>query len=180
MVILLILKRTVRKEFERTMNTTEKFVSGADEGIQPALPTPAEFEVVVIFTRTRSTLRALKVAGRLAKGLGARIRVIVPQVISYPTHLSEDFVESVFLQFPLRTIVGDSRVETRIDIRLCQDQLAMLRRVLPPHSLVVLSMGSGRRLTAEFRLGRDLEAAGHQVIFVNPGLKGTDRLTLGS
>src|SRR5262245_20890812 len=120
------------------MNTTEKFVFAADEGIQPALRAPANFEVVVVFTRTGPTLRALKAAGRLAKGLGARIRVIVPRIIPCPTYLSEHFVESVFEQFPMRTIVGDSRVETKVDVRLCHDRLAMLQRVLPPQSLVVL------------------------------------------
>jgi len=146
------------------MNTAETLSSGETARITCTPPSRAEFEVIVIFTHARPTLRALKAAARLAKTLGARIRLIVPRSIPYPGHLRDRCVSNISLEFPLRTIVGNSKVETRLDVRFCHDRREMLQRVLAPESVVVLDGGQHWWSTAETRLARDLRAAGHHVI----------------
>jgi len=146
------------------MNTAETWGSVDSARIQPMPHSRTDFEVIVIFTHAQPTLRALKTAAGLAKTLDARIRLIVPRIVPYPGHLKGRFVERISLKFPLRTIVGNSKVETRLDIRFCRDRSEMLQRVLAPESLVVLDGGSYWWLTAEDRLARDLRAAGHHVM----------------
>ena len=146
------------------MNTAETLISG-ESGRTTCIPhSRAQFEVIVIFTHARPTLRALKAAARLAKTLGARIRLIVPRIVPYAGHPKARFVSSISLVFPLRTIVGNGKVDTRLDVRFCSDRWEMLQRVLAPESIVVLDGGNHWWSTAETRLARDLRAAGHHVI----------------
>jgi len=118
----------------------------------------------VVFTDARSTLRALKTAGSLAKGLGAHIRLLVPHCIAFPIPLEECLVGTAFLERRFRTVVAGVKVDTRVDVRLCRTRWQMLQRVLAPGSVVVLG---GRRCwwpTAEGGLARKLRAAGHHVV----------------
>jgi hypothetical protein len=146
------------------MNTAETFRSEDSPRITRIPHSRAEFEVIVVFTHARPTLRALKAAARLAKTLGARIRLIVPHTIPPSEHLKGRYLLNISLEFPLRTIVGTSKVETRLDVRFCHDRWEMLQRVLAPGSVVVLDRGNHWWSTAETRLARDLRAAGHHVI----------------
>ena len=54
----------------------------------PAQPTRVEADqqlnIAVVFTSVESTLAALKEAGNLAGSLGARITLVVPQVVPFP------------------------------------------------------------------------------------------------
>src|SRR5262245_43967304 len=146
------------------MNTAETFGLVDSARIQPRPHSRALFEVIVIFTQARPTLHALKTAARLAIRLDARIRLIVPRIVTNPGQPKDRFVSSISLKFPLRTIVGNSKVETRLDIRFCRDRSEMLQRVLAPESLVVVDGGSHWWPTAEDRLASDLRAAGHHVM----------------
>ena len=159
----MVLLLTLGKK-EMAMNAAETFSSGKSARITCIPHSRTEFEVIVIFTHARPTLRALKAAARLAKTLGARIRLIVPRTIPYTGQLNGRFVSSTSIEFPLRTIVGNSRVETRLDLRFCRNRWEMLQRVLAPESVVVLDGGSRLRSMAETRLARDLRAAGHHVM----------------
>jgi len=53
-------------------------------------------EVNVLFTSTRATMAATKVAADLAENLGARIRIIVPQVVRFPLSLSDPPIKPGF------------------------------------------------------------------------------------
>ena len=64
--------------------------------VQPATGHPGRSEteeaerrlnISVIFTSVEATLAALKKAGALASSLGARITLVVPQVVPYPLPL---------------------------------------------------------------------------------------------
>src|SRR6185295_14617160 len=59
---------------------------------QPERPSTTETEqklsIAVIFTSVECTLAALKEAGILATSLGARITLLVPQVVPYPLPLA--------------------------------------------------------------------------------------------
>ena len=116
-----------------------------------------EFEIVVIFTRIPTTLCAMKTAGRLAAGLGARIRIIVPQCQSWPD--PNGAAERHF-----RTIVGDRKIETQLEVRPCTDRWQMLQQALAPGSIVVLGSACRRWPTGESRLARKLREAGHDVL----------------
>lgn len=125
----------------------------------------SKLNIAVIFTAVESTLAALKHAGVLASNLGARISLVVPQVVPYPLPLNNPPVSLGFNERRFRVITGQSRVETKVAVYLCRDRMKTLKAVLKPHSLVVVG---GRKTwwpTSEKRLAAGLRRAGHEVIF---------------
>jgi hypothetical protein len=134
----------------------------------PARPfteeTGSALNISVIFTSVDATLAALREARNLARNLGGRVTLIVPQIVPYPLPLTSPPVLVDFNERRLRVIASDCRVETRISIYLCRNPLETLESVLKPHSLVVL--GSRKRWwpTAEKRWAAKLRRAGHQVV----------------
>jgi hypothetical protein len=124
-------------------------------------------EVVVLHTTAKGTLQALKTAARIAQGLAAQIRLLVPQAVPYPLPLDSPPIPKEFTERRFRTVVSEAAVETYIDIRLCRDRWVLLESALRPRSLVVLS---GRRSwwpTSESRLAGRLQRLGHQVVFAS-------------
>jgi hypothetical protein len=122
-----------------------------------------EFEVVVIFTRMRATLCAMKTAGRLAAGLGARIRIIVPQALNRMAPkcpLDRDGAA----ERHFRTIVGARKIETQLEFHPCSDRWRLLQQALAPGSIIVLGSACRRWPTFESCLARKLRAAGHDVL----------------
>jgi hypothetical protein len=134
----------------------------AIDGAEPRL------NIAVVFTSVDSTLPALRRAGNLARSLGARIALLVPQVVPYPLPLETPPVLIDWNERRFRVIADDSPVETLVRIYLCRDRLDLLHTVLAPHSIVVI--GGRRRLwpTWERALARRLRRAGHEVIFTQP------------
>ncbi len=132
---------------------------------------PAESEsdrrlnIAVVFTSAAATLAALKEAGTLASSLGARVTLIVPQVVPYPLPLESPPVLLDFNENRFRQIAAESPVETTVQIYLCRDSLTTVMKVLTPSSLVVI--GGRRRWwpTRERSLVRRLRKAGHEVVF---------------
>ena len=122
--------------------------------------------ISVVFTSVDATLAALKEAGRLASSLGARISLLVPQVVSYATPLESSPVHAEFNERRFQVIAGQSLVETSVHIYLCRDKLQTLNAVLGPGSLVVVG-GRTRRWwpTRDQLLARKLRRLGHEVIF---------------
>jgi len=126
--------------------------------------------ISVIFTTVDSTLAALKCAGRLAGDLGARISLVVTQVVPYPLPLDRPPISQEVSERRFRVIAGESRVETSVAVYFCRDRLATLTAVLRPHSVIVVG-GKKRHwsrawaLSPEKRLVRELRRAGHEVIF---------------
>jgi hypothetical protein len=116
-----------------------------------------EFEVVVIFTQARSTLKAMKMAGHLAAGLGARIRVIVPR----PGRRTDLPAQQRHFQ----TVAGDRKIETSLEMCSCANPSQGLPQALPAGSIVVIGGTQDRRFTFESRLARKLQAQGHHVLF---------------
>lgn len=136
----------------------------------PAQPRPRTEEtglnIAVIFTSIESTLAALKEAGTLASSLGARIKLVVPQVVHYPLPLESPPVLVEFNERRFRVIASQSPVETSVHIYLCRDRLETLKAVLTPRSIVVLG-GRKRRwwFSPDETLARKLRRAGYEVIF---------------
>src|ERR1700732_492022 len=136
---------------------------------QPSRPAVEEvgqrLNIAVVFTSVDSTLAALKEAGNLANSLGARITLVVPQVVPYPLPLETPPVLVEFNENRFRVIASESPVETSVQIYLCRDRFETLASVLKPGSIVVL--GGKKRLwsTRDERLARKLRCAGHEVVF---------------
>jgi hypothetical protein len=130
-------------------------------GAEAAAP---RLNISVIFTSVESTLGALSKAGVLAASLGARITLLVPQVVPHPLPLGSPPVLLDWSEKRFHEIADRSRVETTVRIYLCRDRSETLAAVLPEASLVVI--GSPKRFwpTADERLARQLRKAGHEVI----------------
>ena len=136
---------------------------------RPTPPSGEEAEqklnIAVVFTSVASTLAALKEAGNLASSLGARIKLVVPQVVPYPLPLETPPVRAEFNENRFRVITSESPVETSVQIYLCRDRFEALTSALKPGSIVVL--GGKRRWwsTRDERLAWKLRRAGYEVLF---------------
>ena len=128
----------------------------------------ARLEVNVIFTGTQGTLAALRIAGQLAGNLGARITLLVPQIVPYPLPITEPPVPVEFTERRFRTLAGNEAnegVQTLVHICLCRDRRRCLAQFLKPRSLVVIGGKTRWWPTEERRLALMLESKGHEVIF---------------
>jgi hypothetical protein len=125
----------------------------------------SRLNIAVIFTSVEATVAALKRAGVLAESLGARITLVVPQIVPYPLPLTSPPVLLDFQEKRFQTIAVESPVEIRVHLYLCRDGMHTLKSVLKAHSLVVI--GGQRRFwrTREESLARMLRRLGHEVIF---------------
>jgi hypothetical protein len=122
--------------------------------------------VTVVFTTSAATLHALKRAGELAHQLGARIRIIVPQVVPYPLPIDRPAVDPNFRLRQFRTLFFQHVIETHIDVRLCRDVRECLKQALAPQSIVLIGGRNRWWITREKRLARVLRRSGHQVMFI--------------
>jgi hypothetical protein len=136
---------------------------------RPAPPSVTEADqklnIAVVFTSVESTLAALKEAGALANSLGARITLLVPQIVPFPLPLESPPVLLEFNERRFRVIASQSPVETTVRIYLCRDGLETLTKVLIPGSLVVIGGRKRWWPTREKKLARQLRRAGHEVVF---------------
>lgn len=125
----------------------------------------ATLEVVVLHTSTSETLHALKTAAQLARGLSARIRLLVLEVVPYPLPLHQPAISLSYTRRCFRTLAENASIETTVDIHLVRDPVKVLDSLLEPHSVVVMG---GRRTwwpTARNRIAKRLERTGHQVVY---------------
>ena len=122
--------------------------------------------VTVIFTSVAATLAALKQAGSLARGLDARITLVVPQVVPYPLPLEEPSPPVEFNERRFHLIAGGISIPTSVRIYLCRDRIETLRGVLDRSSIILVA-GPKRRWwpAREQRLAKTLRRAGFDVIF---------------
>jgi hypothetical protein len=121
-------------------------------------------ELAVVFTSFDTTRAALQMAWALASGLGARITLVVAQVVPYPLPVEEPPVLLDFMRQRLGEIASDSQLETTIQHYLCRNRLVTLGAVLKPNSIVVLGGRKKWWPTREKTLARRLRRFGHHVI----------------
>jgi hypothetical protein len=122
--------------------------------------------VVVIFTSTKRTLKALEEAGTLAKHLGTRVVVVAAQVVPYALPLDET---SFPMQFVLRHFAETAArlpIQFSIIPYLCRSRLEALRQILPQNSPTLIGIRKSRWFTRDERLVKKLRRAGHPVIAV--------------
>ena len=136
---------------------------------QPSRPPGEEadkrLDIVVVFTSVEATLAALKEAGTLANSLGARITLVVPEVVPYPLPLENPPVLVEFNENRFRVMASESPVETSVHIYLCRDRFETLTSVLKPGSIVVLGGWKRWWPTKDELVARQLRRAGYDVVF---------------
>lgn len=134
---------------------------------QPSRPRVEEvgqrLNIAVVFTSVDSTLAALKEAGNLANSLGARITLVLPQVVPYPLPLESPPVLVEFNENRFRVMASKSPVETSVHIYLCRDRFETLTSVLKTGSIVVLAGRKRWWATKDETLARQLRRAGYEV-----------------
>jgi hypothetical protein len=126
---------------------------------------------VVCTNLERANLKSIgaahRLAGKLARNLGARVTVLAAQVVPYPLPLERPPVPIEFTERALLRMVCDEEVETAIEVRLCRDSEETIREALPPGSVVV--MGGRRRWwpIREWIFAWRLRRDGHHVIYAD-------------
>ena len=123
-----------------------------------------KLDLQVIFTDLPRTAAALATARVMARGLGARITVIVAQVVPYPLPLAAPDVPLEFTERAMESLrnQGDFN-DTTIEIYLCRDRNEAIRRALPPDSLAIV----GARSWRDRHLVKFLRHDGRRVLVVN-------------
>jgi hypothetical protein len=134
---------------------------------QPSRPPEVgqRLNIAVVFTSVDSTLAALQEAGNLANSLGARITLVVPQIVPYPLPLESPPVLVEFNENRFRVMASASPVETSVQIYLCRDRFQTLTQVLNAGSIVVLGGRKKWWPTKDELLARQLRRAGYEVLF---------------
>jgi hypothetical protein len=127
-------------------------------------------QVTVIQTTTEGTIAALRAAANLAWQLRARIVLLAIQVVPLRLPLNRPPVCVKFLQQQLLDLVCESSVrntEVVVQVALCRDRDQVLKRLLSPHSLVVVGGSRQGWLRRERKLERYLRRLGHEVVSVD-------------
>ena len=128
-----------------------------------------EIRITVVFTTRKGTQAALRTAGSLAKGLGARLRLVSAFEVPLPFPLDKPPVLLEVLEQRHVNMVKESGVEAEeveIDLFLCPDQKACLQDALKENSLVVVGGRPRRWWNPARRIERWLRRMGKQVVFV--------------
>lgn len=144
--------------FNRSLNSESARSEPATSESDSAL------NITVVFTAVNDTIAALKKAGAMAESLGARLTLVVLQIVPFPLPLTSPPVLLEFQEKRFREIASESPVDTTVQLYLCRDRDDTLRKALKPHSLVVI--GGRKRFwpTLASRMARQLLKDGHQVI----------------
>lgn len=132
----------------------------------PTQENSPRLNVSVVFTSVEATLAALKEAGALANSLGARITLLVPQVVPYPLPMETPPVLVEFNENRFRIVASESLIETSVQIYLCRDRVEMLLHMLNANSLVVIGGHKRWWPTTEKRMARRLRQAGHKAVLI--------------
>ena len=153
----------------KTLNQTQGAPDSRPAQVEPSIGdgSNAGLKVNVLFTTPEATRSAVKMAAQLAGSLGARIRIIAPQVVPFPLQLAQPTIAPEFTARRARAIMEGCSLETEIEVCLCREALDAALSVLKPNSLVLI--GGRRRFwpTAETRIASQLRRRGHQVLFID-------------
>ncbi len=123
--------------------------------------------LTVIFTTRRATRAALEEADRLARGLGARIRLVVADAIPYHAPVGRG---SGPVDVPcglLNDLLTGLRTTVRVELYRCRDTLPALRELLPPKTTSLIGTGGFWSRRRERRLAAFLASLGHEVLEVS-------------
>ena len=123
----------------------------------------------VIYTTPETTRDSLERASVLARGLGARLELLIAEVVPYPLPLDHPPASSRFTDAALDALVANCGVDVDVHVLLCRDREQTIPEWLPAGSIAVIGRcrrwgpGSSRRLI------RAVRRAGHNVIVLAGG-----------
>ena len=132
----------------------------------PARSQDPQLDVYVVYTTPERTKVALRVANGLARGLGARLTLLVAQIVQYPLPLDRPPVQADFTERALSELASGQDVDTNVKVYLCRDRDETVRHELTAESVVLIGSGAQWWHRAERRLAARLRHDGHHVILV--------------
>lgn len=141
----------------------------AEQFRSPESSSDHNLRATVVFTNREGTQAALRVAGKLAKDLGARITLLAVHEVPFYFPLEKPPVSLDFLERNQIGLVSESGVraeEVRVEMFLCRNRQECLRQVLRPRSLVIVGGKRCRWLNAERKLEGWLGRLGHHAVYV--------------
>jgi hypothetical protein len=124
-------------------------------------------DVSVLCTKMPATANELEVAAELARGLHARIHLLVAREVSYAVPLESSPVLVEFQEAHLRKIAEAYGGDIRVDVLLCRNAEEAFVQNLLPHSLVVVGTRKRWWPTREERLAQRLQNSGHAVLLID-------------
>lgn len=131
--------------------------------------------VTVVHTTTEGTIAALRAAATLAKGLGAEVVLFSAEEVPLQFPLDKLPVPVDLLERRLHKLIYASGIrgnEVRVQLLLCRNKYASLRRALRPGSLVVIAERKHWWSRRTGKLQQFLKDLGHHVVLVgNPSTK---------
>jgi hypothetical protein len=136
------------------MSRTKTVSSGAPVRIQQN----HQLAIDVAFTSDRETVAALRHAAKLASGLGARLRIVAPQVVPWAAELDHPPVSPAFTSAKMLRLAAEAGVEADVHVVMCRDRVEGLESVLGTNAVVI---------AGENTLSRQLAKRGHQVLVVD-------------
>src|SRR5262249_39190746 len=137
--------------------------------------------VHVIATTFAGTRGAITAAILLAKGMDARLVVIVPRIVSYAVELDSPVESTAFFVKRYRDLIERAGGAAEIEVCLCRAIDDVVVKVAGAGSRVVIGGPVGRWLTSpEERFAGRLTRAGCQVLFVASGMNPTQRRVAAS
>lgn len=136
----------------------------ADDSPAPLVRTDA---VYVLFTSIDDTLAAARVGHRIATAMGVPLKLVhfrtVPYGVSvdHPSGVSPVETDQFIAQ------LRREGIDARATVYLCRHQRQAIPMAFKRRSMVVIGGRHRRWPSAEERLRRHLEGAGHYVVFVD-------------
>ena len=123
-------------------------------------------QVFVPYASPELAQQALDAAAALAGSLGAQAVLVAVHVVSPLLPLDEPNVSREFLEKKLESVAERSALPARVEIVFAREQETGFRTVLPQGSLVLIATRKHLWRTAEEKLARFLERAGHSVVLL--------------
>jgi hypothetical protein len=128
-----------------------------------------KLEVIVLFTTPAETVRALKSSAKLAEGLSARIRLVVPHVVPFPLPIDQPSIDPNVLSRGISAMVREAGVQCTGDIRICRDPWDAIKQALPSRSVVVIGTKPPWWRRSARKLSGLLIQEGHQIAYADAG-----------
>jgi hypothetical protein len=135
----------------------------------PSRPDDSTLHLYVVFTDLNATRIALQAASQLARGLNARVVLLVGKVVPFPLPLDSPPVPNEFADAVLSGLAAEQDADSTVRVYLCRDREETIRGALPPASLVLVGCSRWPSSGKSRRFARRLRKDGHDVIAVTKG-----------
>jgi hypothetical protein len=135
-------------------------------------PPPVEgskLRLHVIYTTPEGTRAGLRVASLLARDLGAKLELLVAQVVPYPLPIHDATTPASFTEQSVSTLVSECDVDVDVKVLLCRDREETIPQWLPAESIAVIGRRRRWGPGSSWGLIRVVKRTGHQVVVVDIG-----------